>query len=267
MSGKFGIAFQGHIVDHFENGFVIYSKHFDNNTPVFGPDVDFTCLVASGLHYLKVKNLSIHTDIEGIDTDVISSMGFNFTSSPQQADYIINTTMDACVSFSPSGETFQPSTPGPQANTELLNEIQQAWEKELASVSQGAFVSREQYIRSLDQRINLKAQKEDNSSIWPMNYHQNQSETTQLEPNGKIVSWTKTTAAGSPSEFAFRSPILGGLTTVLIQFEKGTIGTFLIVDDHQHPVSINDEVELVIRRIYGQDGWIRYGLKAIPLKE
>ena len=159
MSGKFGIAFQGHIVDHFENGFVIYSKHFDNNTPVFGPDVDFTCLVASGLHYLKVKNLSIHTDIEGIDTDVISSMGFNFTSSPQQADYIINTTMDACVSFSPSGETFQPSTPGPQANTELLNEIQQAWEKELASVSQGAFVSREQYIRSLDQRINLKAQK------------------------------------------------------------------------------------------------------------
>ena len=66
---------------------------------------------------------------------------------------------------------------------------------------------------------------------------------------------------------AFRSPILGGLTTVLIQFEKGTIGTFLIVDDHQHPVSINDEVELVIRRIYGQDGWIRYGLKAIPLKE
>ena len=56
-------------------------------------------------------------------------------------------------------------------NIELLNEIQQAWEKELASVSQGAFVSREQYIRSLDQRINLKAQKEDNSSIWPMNYH------------------------------------------------------------------------------------------------
>ena len=178
-----------------------------------------------------------------------------------------NTTMDACVSFSPSGETFEPSSLGRQANTELLDKIQQAWEKELASVSQGAFVSREQYIRSLDQRINLKAQKEDNSSIWPMNYHQNQSETTQLEPNGKIVSWTKTTAAGSPSEFAFRSPILGGLTTVLIQFEKGTIGTFLIVDDHQHPVSINDEVELVIRRIYAQDGWIRYGLKAIPLKE
>ena len=54
--------------------------------------------------------------------------------------------MDAYVSFSPSGENFEPSTLGLQANTELLDEIQQAWENELASVSQGAFLSREQYI-------------------------------------------------------------------------------------------------------------------------
>lgn len=266
LNDKTGIPFQGHLVDEFNNGFVIYSKHSDNNTPVFGPDVDFTCLVASGLQYLKNKNLSVFIDTQELDMEVLSTIGFNFVSEPEQADYIINKSRDAGVSFSPSGELFEPAPRGLQTNPTFMGEIQRAWKNELRSVSQGAYVSREQYVRSLDQRINLMAQREDHATIWPMNFHYDQEQIMQLEPTGKIISWTKTTAAGSPSEFAFRSPILGGLTTVLVEFEKGTIGTFLIVDDHQNPVSINDEVELVIRRIYAQDGWIRYGLKAIPLK-
>ena len=98
-----------------------------------------------------------------------------------------------------------------------------------------------------------------------MNYHQNQMKLLNSNQMAKLYhgrnysSWFSIRVCVSFPFLEVSQPYRSSL--------KDTIGTFLIVDDHQHPVSINDEVELVIRRIYAQDGWIRYGLKAIPLKE
>ena len=79
MSGRIGISFQGHLIDHFDNGFVIYSKHIDKNTPVIVHH-DYITTLVSLVYLSKSQNLSIHTNIEGIDTDVISSL-INFAQS------------------------------------------------------------------------------------------------------------------------------------------------------------------------------------------
>ena len=70
-------------------------------------------------------------------------------------------------------------------------------------------------------------------------------------------------AAGAPSEFSIRSPILGGITTVLIEFSEGPKGVFLLADDEANQRQIGDFVNLVVRRIYAQEGIMRYGTKAI----
>ena len=38
---------------------------------------------------------------------------------------------------------------------------------------------------------------------------------------------------------------------------------FLYADGHPNEVSIDDNVQLVVRRVYAQDGVLRYGRKAI----
>ena len=83
-----------------------------------------------------------------------------------------------------------------------------------------------------------------------------------MSPNASVMTWTNLSAAGAPSEFAIRAPILGGLTTVMVEFSEGPKGVFLMVDDEERKPIIGDSVEFVVRMLYGQEGIIRYGAKA-----
>jgi len=82
-----------------------------------------------------------------------------------------------------------------------------------------------------------------------------------MRRTGRVVSWTALSAAGAPSEFALRAPLLGGLSTVLLKLDDGPNGVFLLVDDEDHDVTMEASVELVLRRLYAQEGFMRYGLK------
>jgi uncharacterized OB-fold protein len=91
-----------------------------------------------------------------------------------------------------------------------------------------------------------------------------QQANSPLLASAVVESWTKLSAAGAPSEFALRAPVLGGIQTVFVRFEQGPCGVFLVADDEQYEPSIGDQVTFVVRRIYAQEGLIRYGMKAIP---
>ena len=67
---------------------------------------------------------------------------------------------------------------------------------------------------------------------------------------------------GAPSEFSLRAPLLGGISTVLLQLDDGPKGVFLTVDDEAALFEMEAPMELVFRRLYAQEGFIRYGLKA-----
>ena len=53
-----------------------------------------------------------------------------------------------------------------------------------------------------------------------------------------------------------------GISTVFLRLDDGPNGVFLTVDDEETPLAMDQAMELVLRRIYAQEGFIRYGLKA-----
>lgn len=152
---------------------------------------------------------------------------------------------------------------GEEVDAAFYLEMRKAWDEELSSVSQGAYVSEQQYLTGLDSRLRLLAQKDGDSYFWPGRENNRELKVAPLPRRGIIESWTESAAAGSPSEFAFRSPILNGMTTLLLTLEYGVKGVFLLADDEEKKPEIGAQVELVVRRIYAQEGMIRYGLKAL----
>ena len=98
--------------------------------------------------------------------------------------------------------------------------------------------------------------------VWPPRFGDHGSaESTNVHRTGEVLSWTALSAAGAPSEFALRAPLLGGLATVLLHLDDGPNGVFLLVDDEDHDITMGASVELVLRRLYAQEGFMRYGLK------
>ena len=142
--------------------------------------------------------------------------------------------------------------------------LEKAWTKELhhQHVSQGAFVSEAAYVEGAAARLAMMGQQNSDSIVWPPRYgERGASESKDMKPTGRVLSWTVLSAAGAPSEFALRAPLLGGLSTVLLQLDDGPNGVFLLVDDEDHDISMGASVQLVLRRLYAQEGFMRYGLK------
>jgi uncharacterized OB-fold protein len=50
---------------------------------------------------------------------------------------------------------------------------------------------------------------------------------------------------------------------MVIDLDDGPRGVFLHADGHDANVEIGDRVRLVVRRLYAQDGVLRYGRKAL----
>ena len=144
--------------------------------------------------------------------------------------------------------------------------MEQAWAMEMTdeNVSQGAYVSGQVHALGMEARLGMKAQA---GHVWPPRGSLADGGLPQdggfLPLTAHVVSWTRVIAAGCPSEFAIRAPVLGGLTSMILGFDGGPCGVFLHVDGHPSAVDIGDKVRLVVRRVYAQDGTLRYGRKAI----
>jgi uncharacterized OB-fold protein len=163
---------------------------------------------------------------------------------------------------------------GLEVDEEFHQQITLAWEKECLPehVSQGAYVSQQQYQEGAAARLNLMSQKVDGELIWPPRQMDAKGSlmpqaSIPLQENATIESWTKLAAAGAPSEFSIRAPLLGGITTVFVRFEQGPRGVFLLVDDEDNNPKIGDQVQFAIRRIYAQEAYIRYGLKCQIIRD
>ena len=149
---------------------------------------------------------------------------------------------------------------------EAHDAILTAWSTEMAAsnVSQGAYVSGQVHDLGMEARLGMQAQT---GPVWPPRGSLADGGLPEqgacLPMSARVVSWTRLIAAGCPSEFAIRAPSLGGLTSMIVSFAEGPSGVFLHVDGHDNDVSINDAVQLVVRRVYAQDGVLRYGRKAI----
>ncbi|MDP6224335.1 MAG: hypothetical protein QGF34_04665 [Candidatus Poseidoniaceae archaeon] len=148
------------------------------------------------------------------------------------------------------------------------NDLRNSWQEEVSGVSQGAYVSQAQHMIASASRLGLRAQTDKDRLVWPPRQlngagERIQEPTEQLSKLATILTWTRLSAAGAPSEFSGRAPILGGVSTVLVEFEEGPKGVFMLADDESKSPEIDGTVRFEVRRLYGQDGLMHYGLKAI----
>ena len=174
-----------------------------------------------------------------------------------------------CIFLTNQADFILPYEEMQQIDQEMYEKITAAWQDEsnIMNTSQGAYVSGQQYDETLESRLSLVAQKH-HGMIWPPRQMDSEGEIIadsfiKIEPSGVVISWTKLSAAGAPSEFAIRAPILGGISTVMVETKDGPNGVFLVVDDLNISPKIGDSVDIVVRMLYAQEGIIRYGTKAI----
>ena len=262
MSATECIPLHGHILCLTPSGVLIRSRFILDGDRVHGPDSDYTCLAITGLCALseesEIKTVQCPS---GVDERVINSYGFNTVKENSEWNIVLH--KDASLSITRDSSIITSNIDdGEEIDGEFYLAMRRAWDEELRSVSQGAYVSEQQYFTGLESRLRLLAQKNGEEYHWPAREDNEEYTTVALDRKGTVESWTKSSAAGSPSEFAFRSPVLNGMTTLLLSLEGGVKGVFLLADDDDTIPEIGSNVELVVRKIYAQEGLMRYGLKA-----
>jgi uncharacterized OB-fold protein len=273
---------KGYLISYSNDSLLLQSPYIYSDSPVYGPDSDSTTMTVAGIQYLQTQGHQISAIRlpDSVDARVV----FMSTSvdSPQRNEELDSATVDwhviegdeATLVLSQSDAEhfeFEEPTGTELIDADLFNDMNAAWELECSKqhVSQGAYVSQSQYLEGGAARLSLASQKFDGQIIWPP--RQMDSFGNRLPPEegllsdaATVESWTKLSAAGAPSEFSLRAPILGGIQTLLVKFVEGPRGVFLVCDDVDYSPNIGDKIEFGVRRIYAQEGLIRYGLKAIP---
>lgn len=258
-----------------ENGYTASSLIQVDEKRVFGADSDHNTLAFALLDYLE-KHGTIFEMIDmsdEFDSGLINNC-FGLSQKGEDDDcFVTMHAHDACISLCITGENFDEADffePRISGDAEILAKISDAWHDEIdvKHVSQGAYVSSQQHDESSIARLRLSAQVGSENLIWPpreLQYDGTRTEDIlQLENKVKVLSWTKLSAGGAPSEFSIRSPILGGITTIFAGFDEGPKGVFMLSDDLGNPeVKMGDKFSLAVRRLYAQEGKMRYSLKAI----
>lgn len=267
-----------------ENGdsLFIQSPYMLEEKIVYGSDSDQTTMAIAAIQFMTLQGHTIHSVHvpSSIDASTLflatgaDSTLNNETLVFEDVKWNLLSGEEATLVLSKSdAEKYEFETPKgiELIDGDFYNDICNAWEHEQAEshVSQGAYVSRSQYLEGARARLTLASQKIANGVIWPPRQLDSSgqrlpSESHALTGDAIVESWTKLSAAGAPSEFSLRAPILGGIQTLLVRFEQGPRGVFLVCDDVDYSPTIGDEIEFSVRRIYGQEGVIRYGLKALP---
>ena len=275
-------AWKGYLLSLSKGSLLLQSPYIHDGSPVYGPDSDSTTMAVAGIQFLHAQGqkftairlpLSVDAQVVYMSTSVDSPQR-NEELDEDNVDWHLIDGEEATLVLSQSDDEqyeFDEPSGTELIDDDLFKDMNAAWEHECSPqhVSQGAYVSQSQYYEGGAARLSLASQNFAGKTIWPP--RQMDASGTRLPPEdafladaATVESWTKLSAAGAPSEFSLRAPILGGVQTVLVKFEEGPRGVFLVCDDVNYSPRIGDKVHFGVRRIYAQEGLIRYGLKAIP---
>ena len=274
------VDWHGYLAMFDQEALMIQSPFIHDGSIVFGADSDYTTMAIAGIHLMARKGIEIPTvrSLPLVNPSAVKSAtgttvlcGEEHTEEckwnllvGEEATLVFTNNLERDLGFHGPAEleSLDPT---------FYADMQAAWEQEMkpAHVSQGAYVSEAAYMEGATARLAFMAQSTNANLIWPPRQLDAdglrlKSPSQPLMTSAIVESWTKLSAAGAPSEFALRAPVLGGIQTVFVRFEEGPCGVFLVADDEQYEPVIGDEVTFVVRRIYAQEGLIRYGMKAVP---
>jgi len=91
-------------------------------------------------------------------------------------------------------------------------------------------------------------------------------ESVKLSGNGKIYSFTTVSRGGSPPEFSTQQKFVGSYPVAVLELDEGPKIVAQMTDCKADELKIGLPVQPVFRRIYEDDGLIRYGIKFRPVR-
>ena len=276
------VRWKGYLAVISNDGVFIQSSYLHGDQIVYGPDSDSTTMAIAAIQLMRYNGHiidSIHLP-ESVDARIVYlATGVDSIANNEELEFddiiwdLLGGDEATLVLAQSNSESYDFEEPqGVEIiDADFFHDITEAWrlEQEIHHVSQGAYVSTSQYLEGAPARLSLTSQKVGDRMIWPPrqldeNGLRFSEGSHQLVAEAHVESWTKLSAAGAPSEFSLRAPILGGIQTLLVRFEQGPRGVFLVTDDLDYSPKIGDMVHFAVRRIYAQEGMMRYGLKAFP---
>ncbi|HLE53633.1 MAG TPA: Zn-ribbon domain-containing OB-fold protein [Thermoplasmata archaeon] len=138
-----------------------------------------------------------------------------------------------------------------------------------------AHVSVPMYWRTIPQRYRLvghKCRKCGNVNFPPKGVCKYCSassdfEEVQLSGRGKVHTFTLIGAGGAPPEFAEQEKAGGSYPVTIVELEEGPKVIGQMADVNPKDVRIGMPVRAEMRRIYSEEGVIRYGFKFVPATE
>lgn len=142
----------------------------------------------------------------------------------------------------------------------------------LGLVSQGAYLSRESYLASLPARWRLEGEKCAKCGAFSLppagrchrcGAREGLRRGRLPRTGASLESATVIHKGAQPTEFDWHQETYGSYGVGLVRFPEGPALTLQITDQHPAEAAVGAEVELVLRRLYPQEGAWRYGLKAV----
>ncbi|MCA1813329.1 MAG: zinc ribbon domain-containing protein, partial [Halobacteriales archaeon] len=136
-----------------------------------------------------------------------------------------------------------------------------------SDVSQGAAISRASWLESLPARLRFEGQRCASGHVqFPPRAACAQCGSPQLAPHrlqgtGEVHSVTTIGRGSAPAEFAEQQRRMGSYDVAIVQLAEGPRVAAMLTGPAGQ-ARIGDAVELVVRKLYTQDGAPRYGFKA-----
>lgn len=138
-------------------------------------------------------------------------------------------------------------------------------------VSQGAYVSLPGYLEALDARYRLVAGRcvECGRLHFPprptcLSCGSPRFDPEPLSGKGEVHAVTVIARGSAPTEFREQQDVMGEYAVALVQLQEGPRVVGQMTDCDPEEVTIGAPVEAVLRRIYRQEGVVRYGYKFCP---
>ena len=140
--------------------------------------------------------------------------------------------------------------------------------------SEGAYVSPAQWEETLEARLGLIGSR--CTACGKVRHPPREAcpdcgaaqlETFRARPQGEIYALTRIGRGSAPSEFARQQALVGEFAVAIVDLVDGLRVVAQVAGADPRSVRIGDYVELSPRRLFEQEGRVRYGLKAIPVRK
>ncbi len=137
--------------------------------------------------------------------------------------------------------------------------------------SQGAYVSPQAYQRTVAQRYRLVGQRcaKCGRTLFPWreacpSCGAHDFQEVALPRRGEVYSYTIIARGSSPTEFQAQQEMAGEYAVAIVEVGEGVRIVAQLTDVEPQRVSVGMTVAMAFRRLYQQDGVVRYGFKFRP---